>query len=79
MRSGGTAHGLAGDRLPCADCRDIPRAEHLRGFIGLGINQFHVAFTLSNLFQPIEQQEMFDETNLDTDLLALQFLNLTAS
>src|SRR5690606_38697538 len=40
--------------------------------VGGHVDQFHVRFAEARLFQGVEQQEVADETDLHTDLLALE-------
>ena len=65
MRTGRPLHGLAGDRLPGADRRDLAGGENLRRLVGLGINELQFLFLHAGALQAVQEQEVLDQTDLD--------------
>ena len=53
----------------------FPGCKRLRGFIGCGVDDLDVRLGHAILLECLEQEQVFDEGGLDSDLLAFQILD----
>ena len=61
--------------MPGHDGIDLTGSQHLWCFIRRDVYQFHIGFGQSVIFQGVDQQQMADEADFDTDFFPLQFLD----